>query len=221
MRVKRTGVALLAVLLGACESAGGPPADPLPGSGHQKDTEADYPTDNIGTSLGNVIQNFCFPGFVDPVDSMTETEICLSNFYNPTGEGVFGADDPFPDGEPLPKVIVIDVSGKWCSPCKYEAQHVLPGVWKSLEPKGLMLLTVLADGGKPTVPATLEDLSQWCAAFQPRYPNAIDPKYQMGALFDSSQFPAFFVIDARTMEISRFVGGKPPETFWQTVEELL
>jgi len=217
----RALAALLALGLTACESFGGEPVSPLPGSGNQKETDADYPTDNVGTSVGNVIPNFCFPGFVDPVDAMAETEICLSNFYNPTGDGTFGADDPFDDGAPLPQVVVIDVSGKWCSPCKYEAQHVLPGVWSNLGPKGLLLMTVLADGSKPTVPATLADLAQWSAAFQPRYPNVIDPKYQMGALFDSSQFPAFFIVDAKTMEIVQFVGGKPPETFWKKVEELL
>lgn len=207
-------------LLG-CRSGLGDPAEPLPGSGHQTVTEADYPVSNLGTAVGNVIPNFCFPGFPQPAVSIEETEICFANFYNPTGLGVFGADDPFPDGEALPKVLVIDVSGKWCSPCKYEAQHVLPGIWKTLHPKGLMLMTVLADSSKPNVPATIEDLAQWTGAFKAEYPNTIDPTYQMGALFDSSQYPAFFIIDTVTMNIVQFVGGKPPETFWQKVEELL
>lgn len=220
-QVMRFALLLVSGALVACQSDAGPPADPLAGSGNVVQSDADYPTDDIGTAVGNVIPNFCFPGFVDPVASMEKVEICLSNFYNPTGDGTYGEDDPFPDGTPLPKLVVIDVSGKWCSPCKYEAQHVLPGVWSSLGPKGLLLLAVLADGSKPTVPATLEDLAQWSAAFQPRYPNVIDPKYQMGALFDSSQFPAFFIVDATTMKIVQFVGGKPPETFWEKVEELL
>jgi hypothetical protein len=220
-RMRRLALLLAAGSLVACQSDAGPPVGPRPGSGNVKETDADYPSDNVGTAVGNVIPNYCFPGFVDPVASTEQDEICLSNFYNPTGDGTYGSDDPFPDGAPLPKLVVIDVSGKWCSPCKYEAQHVLPGVWSNLGPKGLLLMTVLADGNKPTVPATLTDLAQWSAAFQPRYPNVIDPKYQMGALFDSSQFPAFFIIDARTMEIVQFVGGKPPETFWEKVEELL
>lgn len=217
----RAGTVWLLGILGGCLSDAGDPAAPRPGSANTVVSEADYPDANIGTAVGNVIPNFCFPGFVQPTESLKEAEICLSNFYNPTGTGVYGADDPFPDGTPLPKIVVIDVSGKWCSPCKYEAQNVLPGVWQELAPKGLMLITVLADGSKPAVPATLEDLAQWATAFQAKYPNVIDPTYQMGALFDSSQFPAFFILDATTMEILQFVGGKPPETFWEKVAELL
>jgi len=210
-----------AAMLAGCQSGVGDPAAPIPGSGNQTESEADYPTENIGTAVGNVIPNYCFPGFVAPNVSMAESEICLSNFYNPTGKAAFGADDPFPDGEPLPKLLVIDVSGKWCSPCKYEAQHVLPAIWEELQPKGLMLMTVLADSSKPNVPATLDDLAQWATAFAAKFPHTIDPKYQMGALFDASQYPAFFIIDTSTMAIVQFVGGKPPETFWQKVKELL
>ena len=219
--MRRFAFLLGAAWLVGCQSGIGEPAEPLPGSGNQTVSSADYPTDNIGTAVGNVIPNFCFPGFPHPQVSLEPIDICFSNFYNPTGNAAFGPDDPFADGDPLPKLLVIDVSGKWCSPCKYEAQHVLPGIWSELHPKGLMLMTVLADSSKPNVPATIEDLAQWASAFQAEYPNTIDPKYQMGALFDSSQYPAFFIVDAVTMEIVQFVGGKPPETFWEKVKELL
>lgn len=211
-------VAACLLLTAACHSNNGEPADPVPGSEGKKSVSGlAYPKENIGTSVGNVIPDFAFPGFVDPAASQAPVEIRFAHFYNPTGSGTFGPNDPFEDGTPLPKIIVVNVSGKWCAPCKQEAAQVLPVQWQALHPKGLMLVTVLADSDKPGVAANIADLVAWTSSFQSRYPSVIDPTYQMGALFDQNQFPANFVIDAKTMKILVFLGGKPPDSFWDNV----
>jgi hypothetical protein len=211
-------VSAAVTLLVACESNNGDPSSPIPGSGNVQASALDYPSQGIGTSLGDVIPNFCFPGFVNPNESKTETEICLGHFYNPSGEGSYGPDDPFVDGEPLPTVMVIDVSARWCGPCKQEAQTELPGIWDELHPLGLMLVTVLSDGEAQMTPATLDDLTLWTTAYKNGFPSVIDPTYQMGALFAASQYPAHFTVDLKTMVIRDFYAGKPPESYWQKVE---
>ncbi len=215
-------VPLLAVpFLAGCEIGNGEPAAPRPGSGAQLDTTEGYPTENVGTSVGNVIPDFFFEGFVDPSLSHEPAELRLADFYNPTGAAIADGSGAFPAGEPLPKVLVVNVSAVWCAPCKDEAKNVFPGKWASLHPKGMGILMVLADSGEVGSPASLADLEGWTTAFKATYPSVIDPSYQMGALFDTSQFPANFIIDAHTMEIVEFVGGKPPESFWQQIELML
>jgi thiol-disulfide isomerase/thioredoxin len=186
----------------------------------QSKTEG-YPKENVGTSIGSVIPDFSFPGFVDPIAAKTQTEIRLGHFYNKSGAGKFGPNDPFADGTPQPTILVIDVSGKWCAPCKEEAAKVLPKKWDALHGKGLMILTVLADSDKVGQPASIKDLESWSTSYPGHYPMVIDPTYQMGGLFDQNQFPANFIIDTRTMKIVDFYGGKPPETFWEKAASLL
>ncbi len=212
--------ALAFAALAGCHSTAGDPVPALPGSEPPKSALA-YPSENIGTSVGNVIPNFCFSGFVDAVQAQDEKPICLGHFYNPSGTGAFGASDPFDDGAPLPKVLVVDVSGSWCQPCKQEAKSVLPVKYADLHPRGLMILLVLADGLKPGEVATLGDLASWTSTFGAEYPSVIDPGRQMGALFDSNSLPANFIIDAKTMKIIDLYPAKPPESFWQKVESLL
>ena len=49
----------------------------------------------------------------------------------------------------------------------------------------------------------------------------IDPTYQTGALIDTTQYPANFLIDARTMEIAELLIGKPGDSFFVKLEGLL
>ncbi|MSP23908.1 MAG: TlpA family protein disulfide reductase [Myxococcales bacterium] len=213
---------LMALLLVVgCEVGNGEPIAPAPGSGGERDTSEGYPTVNVGTSVGNVIADFSFEGFADPSASHDSVEIRLADFYNPTGSGAATGMGAFAAAAVLPKALVVNVSAVWCAPCKDEAKNVFPQKWSALHPRGMEILLVLADSGEVGDPATLEDLDAWTSAFPGSYPAVIDPSYQMGALFDASQFPANFIIDTRTMEIVEFVGGKPPESFWQKVESLL
>jgi hypothetical protein len=208
------------VVAGAgCRSNAGEPADPLPGSAGNITSTLPYPTDGLGTSEGQVIENFCFHGYVNFVESKATTEICLGHFYNPDGDGVFAAGDPFDAGTAKPTLLVIDISGLWCGPCKQEALQDLPGVWSDLHPKGLMVMTAIVEG-KSGVPATAADLVTWDNLTQPRYPTVVktSKSENLSAFYSAmGPLPATVVVHTRSMKISHKGTGKPEKTFWDAI----
>jgi hypothetical protein len=194
----------------------------LPGSGAVT-IDQEYPDPPFGTTAGAVITNFVFPGYAQPHEAIGEAariELSLGDFFNPDGDGVYAEDELFP-GEPKPKALLINVSAVWCGPCKDEAKNILPVEYAELHPKGLEILLVLADSETPKTPATWENLEGWVQQFPVNYPSVRDPDYQLGALFDTSQFPANFLVDPRTMQIVALVGGIPGPSFWAQVDPLL
>ena len=214
---------LLLVPLVGCTAGSGDPVNPIPGSGDVV-IDQEYPTANLGSTVGTVIKNYLFDGYLDPSTSMgenAETPISLGDFYNPTGEGVYGADSPFAEGTPIPKALVMNAGAVWCGPCKEEAANELPKHFDHLGPKGMQLFFILFDSAKPGEAASFNDLDNWTGTFDVRYPAGIDPKRHMADIGDPSQFPFNVIIDTKTMQIVDFVTGIPPETFWQKVEGLL
>ncbi len=215
--------ALLAASTTACTSGVGDPPPPLPGSGTVS-TGQEYPEGPYGNTVGNVINNFVFPGYTRPGRGLGDTmrgDVALGDFYNPTGEGIFPDDSPYDPGAKMPRALIINVSAVWCGPCKFEAQNVLPGEYEHFQPLGAELMLVLADSVDPGDPADFPNLDNWVSSFEATYPSVIDPDYQMGTLFDTSQFPANFIIDTRDMTILEFVAGIPQDGFWDQVTILL
>ncbi len=217
-------VLLGAALLTGCTSGSGDPLDPLPNSGGEL-VSGEYPEGATGTSVGSLIANFSFDGYVNFRESSegseNQSEIKMSDFYNPTGEGTYGPDSIFEEGSPMPKALMINVSAVWCGPCKEEAQTTLPEHYGELNPVGMELLMILADSEAVGTPADFSHLDNWCTAFDVHYPAAIDPSYQLGGSFDQSQFPANFIIDTRNMTIVDVVSGIPGDSFFDKMEEVL
>jgi hypothetical protein len=213
---------LAASLVAGCQSGSGDPPEPLDGSGI--DVEEGYPEPPYGTTIGSVIQSFSFEGYVNPAtgigaDALVTIE--LAQLHNPTGEGLYGEGSPFGEGNPLPKALMVNVSAVWCGPCKEEAATILPAEYDALAPRGMELVSVLTDSLEPGVPATVGDLDGWVTLFGSDYPSVIDPDYQMGTLFDTSQYPGNFIIDTRTMTIVEVLVGKPGASFFDKLDELL
>lgn len=223
-RRSSTTLALVATLLGVgCVSGAGEPPSPLPGSSAALG-DAAYPEVEHGTSVGQIIPPYVFDGYVNSSEGIGADfvrPLSLADFYNPTGDQLYGEDSPFEAGTPKPRGLVINVSAVWCGPCKFEAQEVLPGEYAKYEPLGGELLLVLADSQNPGEAASFSHLDGWTTAFDVQYPAVIDPRYQLGALFDQSQFPANFLIDTRTMQIVAMVVGIPAESFWSQLDALL
>lgn len=219
MRFERLVLAGIATFALGCEASHGdglpdPVTEMIPEGGL-----AAYPEPPYGVKVGSIIDNFQFNGYADPsVDTSTLVPISLGDFYNPSGNEVYDSGSPFGAGEPKPRVLLIDVSSSWCGPCKIEADEVLPGKYAALAPKGVEFLLQLADGPTPGTAATEADLRAWTNAFDVNYPSAIDPSYQLGALFDTSAYPANFIIRTDTMEIVEVVTGAPEDSFWVKLE---
>jgi hypothetical protein len=210
------------MLLG-CTSGSGDPLEPLPNSGGPV-VEGDYPDGLKGTQIGDVIGNFLFQGYVNARLGLGEDfqrQIAMGDFYNPTGEDVYGPGALHEEGTPKPKALFINVSAVWCGPCKEEAQTTLPSHYAELNPEGMDLLMVLADSESVGSPADFQNLDTWCTAFDVHYPAVVDPLAQLGGSFDQSQFPANFIIDTRTMEIVEVVSGIPGEAFFDKMDQVL
>jgi hypothetical protein len=200
-------------------------APPFPSqSGQPSPDAAEYAPGPYGIGVGSTIENYKFVGFANAMAvNNAMQEIHLSDFYNPTGAGVFGPESPYGAGEPMPKALLIDVSSVWCGPCNYEAANVLPGLYDLYQPQGGEFLLQLADG--PTVgdPAEPIHLSNWTAKYHVDYPAAIDPSYKLGALFEADAYPANMIIRTKDMKIVEVIAGAPEATspFWNIFEDVL
>ena len=210
------------MLLG-CTSGSGEPLEPLPNSGGAV-VEGDYPDGLKGTQVGDTMRNFVFDGYANArlgIGESFQQEISLGDFYNPTGDGVYGPDSLQPEGTSKPKALFINVSAVWCGPCKEEAQTPLPTHYEELNPEGMELLMILADSESVGSPATFKHLDNWVISFDVHYPAVIDPSQQLGGSFDQSQFPANFILDTRTMAIVEVVSGIPGDAFFDKMDQVL
>jgi hypothetical protein len=214
------GLALASV---GCTVGSGAPAAPVPGSGDEI-LDQEYPVEEIGSAVGMVIKNYQFESYVNPASGVgqdAQTLLSMGDFYNPSGEGLYGDEAPFEVGTKKPRALVINAGAVWCGPCKEEAANELPKHFGELAPKGMQLLFILFDSKKPGEPATFSDLDNWTSTFNVNYPAGIDPKRNMADIGDPSQFPFNVIIDTRTMRIVEFVTGIPPASFWEQVEKVV
>jgi hypothetical protein len=174
--------------------------------------------------VGSVIRNYEFVGYVDPsqgIDAAKRVSLGLGDFYNPTRHGSYPDGSPFGASGSLPRALVINVSAVWCVSCKLEAQTVLPLKYAELHPRGGELLLDLAESAEPGQVAGFQQLDGWVTTFAVSYPAVIDPSYQLGAMFDSSSFPANVLVDTSDMTVVESVAGVPEDSFWLKVDQLL
>jgi hypothetical protein len=214
-------------LAGCAEEADIVPVPAFPeGTGQSPRGSAaiEYAAAPYGISKGSTIQNFEFVGFPNYLDDASAMKpIQLAEFYNPTGDAVFPEGSPYGAGTPKPKALLIVVSAVWCGPCNYEAEAVLPGLYKKYQPNGGEFFLVLADGPTPGIPAEPKNLFQWDKKYQIDYPTALDPSSKLAALFEADAFPANLIVRTKDMQIMDVSAGAPPEgsTFWKTYEKIL
>jgi hypothetical protein len=230
--MRNTVFALLGVTAGAIALVGCSNKEPVDeiapaftdGQGQQAHNSKPYPEGPYGIGKGSVITNYKFIGYVNSVsDSTTLVEIQMAEFYNPDGNGVFEEGSVFPVGTPKPKALLIPVASVWCGPCNYEAESVLPGLYKEYKPQGGEFFAQIADGPTPGKAATQKSLYNWANKYDVDYPIAIDPTYQLGALFEADAFPANMIIDPRTMKIVEVISGVAEEggPFWTTYQKVM
>lgn len=184
--------------------------------------ELSYPLGPYGVTRGQVIQDFAFTGFANPVaDSGTLVPLRLGDFFNPTGDGVFPEGSPYGAGLPKPLAVGIVVGAVWCSPCKEEARAMLPEQYERLKPQGGELFFVLSESSKPGVPASQGDLVNWTKTFDTNFPSVLDADHVLSAVVKADSYPGNIIIDTRTMAIVDVVTGSPPASYWDTFEAVL
>jgi hypothetical protein len=194
------------------------------GSGQQPQSALAYPPGPYGTGKGSTVANFKFIGFPNAMQDTTQLkELQLAEFYNPTGDGVYGEGSPMGPGAPKPKALLLAVSAVWCGPCNYEADQVLPGLYAKYKPQRGEFFVQLADGPTPGKAATSKSLFNWTQKYDVDYPMAIDPSYKLSALFAADAFPANMILDTRTMTLVEVISGAPEADgpFWATFDEVL
>ncbi len=191
-----------------------------------------YPAGPYNVQPGDVIADYAFEGFANPLLASGELKpILLSDFYNPHADDpsyapgdpsvddrLFPKDSHYAAGTPKPKALVIDIGAIWCGPCNYEAKIELPPRRLKYHPIGGEILFQLADGATQGVAATQKDLVNWTKKYKVDYPSTIDADKQLAALFDANAYPANMIIDLRTMRIVAVVAGVPDEAFWTKFE---
>ena len=220
-----------------------PKADPPPafepGELQQRTELAAYPPGPYGIGKGSIIPNLSFIGFPNPLQTAAKEDtkvINLGDFYNPHGrdaayvpasaeedDRIFPKGSLYGEGKGKPTVLAIDVASVWCSPCKAEAQCVLPVLQHRYEACGGGFLLQLQDGPVYGKPATPTNLYTWTVkTYKESFPAVIDPQ---GRLIDTvataAAFPQNILIDTTTMQIVEVIAGVPDSAYWKKYEKLL
>lgn len=95
------------------------------------------------------------------------------------------------------KVVLIDFSTMWCSPCQDEAKH-LKTLYKKYKNKGLMIFSVLMEDYTSN-PAKPIHCKQWAKTYKQKFPVLADPFWGVYVAYtdmvDPKQIPYNFIID--------------------------
>jgi hypothetical protein len=173
--------------------------------------------------VGSTLANKAFLGVANNKVSQEQVVIRLSDFYNPTGVGTYPKGSPFPEGQPKPKILLLDVSSVWCGPCNNFSANIAPVQHKKYAPQGVEFMLTLVDGPTEGQPATFSQLHSWDKKYAVDFPSALDPTASTIALWPASAFPSLLLIDTRTMKLVTSVSGGLPvdDPFWTGLEAAL
>ncbi|MBK6517729.1 MAG: hypothetical protein IPG04_27320 [Polyangiaceae bacterium] len=175
--------------------------------GQEPSAGVEYAEGPYGTEIGSTIPNFRFTGFVNSMeDASSAAFIQMADFYNPTGDGVYPEGSPYGAGNPKPTMLMMIVSAGWCSPCRQEAEFLLPDHYADYGPRGGQFLTNLAEGTDYET-AEFTDLVSWTSHFDTPWPSVIDPRLKLGDVMEMMAFPGNMVVDTRTMTVVASIAG--------------
>ena len=236
---KRYGNLALTLLSSAafvsCTQKGDEYAPDFPEGGGQPvgGASVQYAPGPFGVGVGSTINNYTFLGFPSPgVDDEGLETMKMSDFYNPTGEGVFPADSLYRAGEPLPKAIMIANSAGWCQPCMAEAYSVMDPVYDDyLDQGGEFMVSI--EEGVTYEPAVEDDLWEWVNAtnfpaglgvpsdWRVRWPGIINPTGALWPIIGQGAFPGAIVVRTKDMKIANVEIGAGGSSTWNTFDAIL
>ncbi len=178
-----------------------------------------YPAGPYGVGEGMVAADAAFWGFARPGEQVSKPQAMrLSDFYNASGAERYPAGSIYQPGAAKPRALVLRWDAEWETVCKMEAKKEGAN-YPDLHAKGAEYLSFLSERA-PGQPATFAGLAQWATVFKVSHPLALDPGYEIGTALGADLYPAYVLIDTRTMTIARTVSGAGTESFWAQVEAL-
>ena len=209
LRLASTG-AMLALVAGCGSNEPDLPPDLLDAIAANGSGGGNFPTG------ANVVRNFCFEGWNDPLAAGFDTDsfeqICFSDFYDPDGaKGI--------------NVLLVNTAAIWCTACKIEwggsgSRKSLSEEATERESRGFRVLGLLFEDAENNR-AEPEDVALWAETFDVEIPFAMDADFQMGLYADQTIQPFNMVLDAQTMEIVAEVNGDQPSVLFAEVDALL
>lgn len=121
------------------------------------------------------------------------------------------------DGPP----VVLTVQAVWAQTNKEMGPPAWIAPWGEVTAAGAATVGVLVDSEDPGTPADEQNLDTWVPTFDLEGFWAIDPDYELGALVGVSEYPVFWLVDGRALEVWRRVNGVPTDAFWDAVTSAL
>jgi hypothetical protein len=154
-----------------------------------------YPQGPYGTTIGSVIKNYEWQGYLDTVADADG---------DPFNEAPHGVDlaDFYTGNDPSSRLLLVILSAGWCGPCQEEAS-TMPPITSMWWPKGIRFVTLMwqnPDGSNGTT-----DYSKtWGAQFHLNTPVVADPDSPEANDFGVEGIPYFILVDTKTMKIVDF-----------------
>jgi hypothetical protein len=170
---------------------------------------AAYPEGPYGAEPGDRAEDVCFEGFRSPHTAIIREdaleELSLSRYYDPEGERY--------------ELVLLNTAALWCLACRVE-HETLPSRAAEFEDDGLVILSALFQDEAGS-PADFDDLRVWIQTFEPNFPMALDPDYQLGRYASADTAPLNLLIDARNLEIIEKFVGNQESALWARIEQEL
>lgn len=154
-----------------------------------------YPTENLGTLEGMVVENHVFTN-TDGSDFSLQ-------------EDVFRNQDA--------KLLLLVTAAGWCTACR-EEQPALENLYQTYRAQGLELVVAIFEDNNIN-PVTTDFAAAWKDSYNLSFPVVADIDFQLGAYYDPSLTPMAMLVDVDTMQILNIqIGAQPTvlETLVQT-----
>lgn len=136
----------------------------------------DYPTEGVGTAIGDVIANL-------ELVTADDTAFALEDVH---------ADEDV-------RVMLVSTAAGWCTAC-IEEQPKLEGLHQELGPDGLFVLIAYFEDANFS-PARARDAARWRDRHDLTFTVTADTDNVFGAYYDTALAPMTMVVDVPSMEI--------------------
>lgn len=112
------------------------------------------------------------------------------------------------------RVVVLNLWGTWCPPCRREVPHLVD-LQSEIEPRGGTVVGLAVESGSP------EDVSDFVERYSMNYPIWLSSTREVVRHFDATGFPTTLIVDRGGVIRERFLGPQSKERLLAAVEPLL